>query len=85
MGVRQPGVHREQPGFGAKTNQDEHKRQMHQHRIQLRGVLEHFCPEDGVVGIGHKAGCVGVHQNGAEQPEGHPDGADNDVLPGRLQ
>ena len=85
MGVGQPGVHGKQARLGAEADGGEHEGD-HRERVVERGSHgQDGRPEHRLMRVGHHVGGVRVHEQRAEQTEGHAGRADDDVLPRRLQ
>ncbi len=82
--VGQPGVQRHQPGLGAEPQDDQGDPHPGDGWIQLVRPGDEHRPVQG--GGFRDAGLPGgvVDQDGAQEGQGDPGGADDDVLPGGL-
>ena len=70
VGIRQPGMQRRQPHLGAVTEQQEHKGDVEQRRIEKAAAHFDRRPHHGVEAFADHRPRRHVDQDGAEQGEG---------------
>ena len=85
MGVRQPGVQRRQPHFGAVAEQQKDEGEIEQRRIETAGALDQDGPHHGVEAFADHRPCRHINEDGAEQSERDADAAENEIFPCRFE
>jgi len=81
--VRKPVMHRSEPGLGAVSHKDEDESEFHGGRVQFGGDAFQHGPVQCAFRPDDRRGCI-VGDENAEQGEGDPHGAEDDVFPCRL-